>query len=61
MHESKMKVLALQELEQVGGGRKPDAGAADWSTGSVDCGGVHSSEWSTISRGCREDHMQPLS
>jgi hypothetical protein len=45
---AKMKVLGLQELTAVSGGR-----AADWSTESNDCGTVASNEWSTWSNGCK--------
>ncbi|MCO7226650.1 hypothetical protein [Pleionea sp. CnH1-48] len=48
INNDQMKVLGLQELAQVAGGR-----AADWSTDSIDCGTVQSNEWSTLSRGCR--------
>jgi hypothetical protein len=48
---AKMKVLGLQELTAVSGGR---FAAADWSTGSNNCGGVDSNEWSTYSNGCRD-------
>lgn len=51
----KIKVLALQELEMVAGGRgnmmTPDA----WSTASNNCGSVRPSEWSTVSNGCGKD------
>lgn len=57
---SKMKVLGLQELKQVNGGRTAgDVAPAAWSTWSNDCGGVKSNEWSTRSNGCREEVIAP--
>lgn len=52
-----MKVLGLQELTEIAGGAGAGAGLDDWSTDSVDCGGVDSDEWSTLSRGCRDDKI----
>lgn len=51
----KVKVLALQQLEEIRGGQAfgMESSPADWSTGSFSCGGVGSSEWSTASSGCR--------
>lgn len=60
MNNDKMKVLSLQELEQVGGGRKGDVDAAAWSTMSRDCGGVGASEWSTISGGCPKEDQDKM-
>jgi hypothetical protein len=51
IESGKMKVLGLQELTEVAGGR---AHAMDWSTSSNDCGSVQSNEWSTMSNGCRD-------
>lgn len=51
---NKMKVLGLQELKQVHGGRTAaDLAPAAWSTRSNGCGGVKSNEWSTYSNDCR--------
>jgi hypothetical protein len=52
---AKMKVLGLQELTDVAGGR-----AADWSTNSNNCGTVQSNEWSTNSNGCRDKEIVAL-
>lgn len=61
MNKDKMKVLSLQELEQVSGGRRGDVDAAAWSTMSRNCGGVGASEWSTVSAGCpKKDHNEQL-
>jgi hypothetical protein len=49
IESGKMKVLGLQELTEVAGGR-----AMDWSTSSNDCGSVQSNEWSTQSNGCKD-------
>jgi hypothetical protein len=48
--DDKVKVLGLQELAEVAGGRA----AMDWSTASNDCGSVASNEWSTQSNGCKD-------
>ncbi|MBJ6984497.1 hypothetical protein [Luteimonas sp. MC1750] len=60
MNNDKMKVLSLQELEQVSGGRKGDVDAAAWSTMSRNCGGVGASEWSTISAGCPKEDQDRM-
>lgn len=51
----KVKVLALQQLDEIRGGQAfgMETSPMDWSTGSFSCGGVGSSEWSTASSGCR--------
>ncbi|WMS86051.1 hypothetical protein [Pleionea litopenaei] len=54
INNDKMKVLGLQELAEVAGGRMAEA----WSTDSIDCGTVGSNEWSTLSRGCRDDVLR---
>ena len=51
--DSKMKVLNLQEMDDVSGG----AGA--WSTASGGCGSVGDNEWSTKSMDCRENDNPP--
>ncbi|MEE2023935.1 MULTISPECIES: hypothetical protein [Alkalimonas] len=57
---SKMKVLGLQELKQVQGGRTAgDLAPAAWSTWSNNCGGVKSNEWSMGSNGCRDKVIAP--
>ncbi len=51
---NKDKVLNLQQLEQVSGGRISDQVAPmDWSTMSRACGGVGDDEWSTMSDSCK--------
>jgi hypothetical protein len=51
---NKDKVLNLQQLEQVSGGRISDQVAPmDWSTMSRGCGGVGDDEWSTMSDSCK--------
>ena len=51
---SKDKVLNLQQLAQVSGGRMQDQAAPmDWSTESNNCGGVGDDEWSTMSDSCK--------
>ncbi|NVJ51778.1 MAG: hypothetical protein HWE13_08725 [Gammaproteobacteria bacterium] len=52
INNDKMKVLGLQELTEVAGG------AMAWSTDSIDCGTVGSNEWSTVSRGCRDNVLR---
>ena len=54
VRHTKMKVLALQELESVSGAVMQEDNAA-WSTGSVSCGGVTADQWSTRSRGCERE------
>ena len=51
----KVKVLALQNLNDIRGGEGfgMDASPASWSTWSSGCGGVGSNEWSTSSSSCR--------
>lgn len=50
----KSKVLNLQQLEQVSGGRAQDVvSPMDWSTSSNNCGTVGDDEWSTRSNGCK--------
>lgn len=51
----KVKVLSLQNLNDIRGGEGfgMDASPASWSTTSYSCGGVGSNEWSTASSGCR--------
>ena len=49
INNAQMKVLGLQELAEVAGGRQEA-----WSTDSIDCGTVRSDEWSTTSIGCRD-------
>lgn len=51
----KVKVLALQNLNDIRGGEGfgMDASPASWSTSSNGCGGVRTDEWSTQSNGCR--------
>lgn len=48
--EDQAKVLNLQDLEE---SNEASGGAMAWSTDSIQCGGVTTNEWSTISRGCR--------
>jgi hypothetical protein len=54
---SKVKVLSLQQLNDIRGGEADAFGMEvspmDWSTASSGCGGVGSNEWSTQSSGCR--------
>ncbi|MDP5135872.1 hypothetical protein [Rheinheimera baltica] len=51
---NKDKVLNLQQLTQVSGGRiSDDVAPMDWSTMSNNCGGVGDDEWSTMSDGCK--------
>ncbi|KUM52175.1 hypothetical protein [Rheinheimera sp. EpRS3] len=53
---SKDKVLNLQQLAQVSGGRLQDQVAPlDWSTMSRGCNTVGGDEWSTMSDGCVRD------
>ena len=55
-HEiSKMKVLDLQELAEVEGGKSgaPEGASPQaWSTMSRNCTQVEQNEWSTMSDGC---------
>lgn len=54
VRHTKMKVLALQELESVSGAALPNYHAA-WSTGSNGCATVTADQWSTRSRGCERE------
>jgi hypothetical protein len=51
--KSKVKVLSLQEVEEVGGGERFDMVPQAWSTFSVKCDTVATNEWSTLSMGCK--------
>ncbi len=51
-NSEKQRVLELQELAQVTGGRFE---VQDWSTSSEGCGGVDDDEWSTWSNDCRNN------
>lgn len=53
LNTSKVKVLSLQQLRQVSGGRGDVASPMAWSTQSNNCGTVGDNEWSTQSSGCR--------
>ncbi len=54
---TKVKVLSLQQLDDIRGGEADAFGMEvspmSWSTSSSGCGGVGSSEWSTVSSSCR--------
>ncbi|MCS4309572.1 hypothetical protein M2404_003949 [Rheinheimera pacifica] len=53
---NKDKVLNLQQLAQVSGGRAQDQAAPmDWSTMSRGCNTIGKDEWSTMSDGCVRD------
>lgn len=49
--KNKMKVLDLQELSEVSGGKNVEVDS--WSTASNRCETVQADEWSTASNDCR--------